>query len=66
LTAWRPGYERLRRYVEKGGGHLPQQARKSQQLFVAATGCAYADRVLLPTLIRYSRFADQELQQHGD
>lgn len=62
LTAWRPGYDRLRHYVEKGGGHLPQQARKAQQLFVAATGCAYADRVLLPTLIRHSRFVDQELQ----
>jgi len=62
LTAWRPGYEALRRYIEQGGGHLPQQARKAQQLFVAATGCAYADRVLLPTLIRYARFADQELQ----
>lgn len=62
LTAWRPGYESLRRYVEQGGGHLPQQARKAQQLFIAATGCPYADRVLLPTLVRYSRFADQELQ----
>lgn len=66
LTAWRPGYERLRRYVENGGGHLPQQARKAQQLFVASTGCAYADRVLLPTLTRHSRFADQELQPDAD
>lgn len=62
ISAWRPGYEPLRRYVEQGGGHLPQQARKGQQHFVAATGCLYADRVLLPTLIRHSRFADQELQ----
>lgn len=62
LTAWRPGYDRLRRYLERGGGHLPQQAKKTGQAFIAATGCAYADRVLLPTLIRHARFVDQELQ----
>lgn len=64
MTGWMPGYERLRKYVEAGGGHLPGQARKSQQLFIPATGCAYADKVLLPTLTRFSRFADQELQLH--
>ncbi|MEZ5511191.1 MAG: DUF2220 family protein [Gammaproteobacteria bacterium] len=66
LTAWIPGYERLRKAVEKGGGHLPSQARKGQQLFIPATGCPYADKMLLPTLTRYAQFADQESQFDGD
>lgn len=66
LTAWIPGYERLRKAVEKGRGHLPSQARKGQQLFIPATGCPYADKMLLPTLTRYAQFADQESQFDGD
>ncbi len=66
MESWITGYERLRKQVEKGGGHLPQQARKTQQLFIPATGCPYADRMLLPTLTRHSRFVDQELQADAE
>lgn len=59
-SAWRPGYEVLLHRLQAGGGHLPGQAAKSQQMDPGAVGCAYADQVLLPALRQRGRFVDQE------
>lgn len=59
-VAWQPGYRALARLLAQGGGHLPGQAFKAQQVDPGETGCAYADRELLPTMRRFGRFVDQE------
>lgn len=59
-TAWRLGYQTLASLLAQGGGHLPEQAAKSQQTDPGTTGCAYADAQLLPAIRRFGRFIDQE------
>ncbi len=61
IDAWRPGYEILLRYLHETGGHPPAQGRKGEQTDPGATGCYYADTVLLPALRRAGRFIDQEI-----
>ncbi|NTV95861.1 MAG: hypothetical protein HGA75_10670 [Thiobacillus sp.] len=58
--AWQPGYERLLERLLAGESHAPEEAAKSGQTDPVATGCGYADEVLLPALRRYGRFVDQE------
>jgi hypothetical protein len=58
-VAWRPGYQVLLHRLQAGGGHLPEQAAKTQQVDPDAVGCAYADQVLLRVLRDHGRFVDQ-------
>lgn len=58
--AWRPGFAPLAKLLESGAGHAPQWATKALQTDPGATGCAYADRALLPLLRVKDRFIDQE------
>jgi len=58
--AWEPGYAELLKVVASGGGHLPEAANKERQTDPGATGCAFADGVLLGALRRFGRFVDQE------
>ncbi|HEV6963778.1 MAG TPA: hypothetical protein VK305_00075 [Roseateles sp.] len=57
--AWRPGYEALLARLE--AGHTPEEAGKERQQDPGATGCPFADEVLLPALRREGRCVDQEL-----
>ena len=58
--AWQPGYRVLARLLDQGGGHLPAQASKGQQVDPGQTGCTYADQELLPAMRHRGRFIDQE------
>ena len=60
--AWQPGYDILLQQLRAGGGHSADQSGKSRQKAVLATGCPYADSVLIPALQQTSRFMDQEFQ----
>lgn len=62
--AWQPGYRSLLHSLGQGVGHLPEQAFKAQQADPGATGCAYADRELLPAMRQHGRFVDQEAFDH--
>lgn len=59
-TAWLPGYAPLADILERGGGHAPELAAKALQMDSGDTGCAFADRVLLPLMRKEGRFVDQE------
>lgn len=59
-SAWQPGYQILAHLLTQGGGHLPDQASKTQQSDPGETGCTYADQELLPAMRQYGRFIDQE------
>ncbi|TXS95397.1 hypothetical protein FV139_05790 [Parahaliea maris] len=63
LAAWEPGYTPMLEMLTKGEGHTAIQAGKSGQLDPIATGCAYADSVLLPALRQHRHFVDQEVVQ---
>lgn len=59
--AWRPGYAPMLECLRAGGGHAAAQAGKENQRPIEATGCAYADRELVPALSAMGRFVDQEI-----
>ncbi|WP_119292268.1 hypothetical protein [Azohydromonas sediminis] len=59
-VAWRAGYEPLVGLLRTGRGHLPEHAAKEQQTDPGATGCTYADTVLLPAIREQGQFVDQE------
>lgn len=61
VQAWVPGYEPMLNHLEAGQGHEPEAAEKRRQLPVTATGCSYADAVLIPKLAQLGAFVDQEL-----
>lgn len=58
--AWKPGYVPMAEALQAGHGHTPEEAGKVGQKAVEATGCEYADTVLLPILRACGRFIDQE------
>jgi Uncharacterized protein conserved in bacteria C-term(DUF2220) len=58
--AWEPGYAPMLARLKAGEGHAPEEARKAGQKPISATGCEYADRVLIPALASHCRFIDQE------
>ncbi|MBA3979214.1 MAG: hypothetical protein C0462_01295 [Alcanivorax sp.] len=60
LACWQPGYAPMLAMLEQGGGHAYEQAGKSGQTDPGATGCAYADKVLLPLIRATQRGLDQE------
>lgn len=61
LTAWVPGYAPMLAALLAGGGHSPEAAEKQGQRLVVSSGCAYADRELIPALAHTGRYVDQEL-----
>jgi hypothetical protein len=46
--------------LARGEGHEPNSAKKENQGVITATGCSYADAVLLPALAESGLFVDQE------
>jgi hypothetical protein len=60
IQAWRPGYEPMLAAIERGDGHLPDEAEKRGQDRPGVVGCHYADTVLGPALQRTGLFYDQE------
>ena len=59
LTAWKPGYSPMLSVIEQG--HLPQHSKKQNQTILRSTGCKYTDEVLLPAILKYGKFVDQEM-----
>jgi hypothetical protein len=60
LRAWERGYAPMVSDLAAGRGHAPAEAAKGMQIAPVATGCPYADRVLLPAMRQFPRFIDQE------
>jgi hypothetical protein len=60
LTAWQPGYRPLLEQLRNHGGHALEAANKQGQTDPGTTGCAFADRELLPAIRAYGGI-DQEL-----
>lgn len=60
LQAWPEGYGRLLTRLNAGDGHTPLAARKEGQRDPGATGCPFADYVLLPAMRSSGLFVDQE------
>lgn len=58
--AWQAGYASLASRLQAGQSHRPEQASKEGQLDPGATGCPYADTVLLPLLRQSGHCVDQE------
>lgn len=61
LTAWEPGYARMRAGLLEGLGHSPEAAEKQGQRPISSTGCPYADGELIPALAQTGRYLDQEM-----
>lgn len=61
LTAWEPGYVPMLQALLEGKGHSPEAAEKAGQRPLSATGCEFADRMLLPALASHGQYLDQEL-----
>ncbi len=58
IEAWQPGYApMLKRLAD---GHRVVDAGKQEQVDPGVSGCAYADRQLLPAMREQGRFLDQE------
>jgi hypothetical protein len=60
LTAWQPGYAPLLARLNEGLGHTQASGVKSHQPDPVATGCPYADTVLLPAIRHAQSYVDQE------
>lgn len=59
LTAWKSGYSPMLDVIEQG--HLPKYSKKQNQKVLRSTGCQYADEVLVPAILKYGKFVDQEM-----
>ncbi len=59
--AWPAGYDPLLQVLNKGGGHSPDMADKTEQVDPGIIGCDYSDEVLLPAIRSTGRFVDQEM-----
>lgn len=60
VRAWQPGYQPMLELARAGGGHRRDIGDKTEQAHPGATGCAYADQVLLPAIAELGVFVDQE------
>lgn len=60
MEAWRPGYLPMLHALETGAGHSPEAADKQGQRALLQTGCDFADKELIPALVRSGQFVDQE------
>lgn len=61
IRAWEPGYLPMLTRLEHGEGHSPEAAGKEGQLCLQHTGCEFADTQLLPALLNFGAFVDQEV-----
>lgn len=61
LAAWQPGYEPMLERLRSNEGHAPDEAGKTRQGVIDATGCHYSDTQLLPALKVSGTFVDQEV-----
>lgn len=61
MQAWKPGYDPMVRYHEKGVHHTKTAARKENQIDPGLSGCEYADNILLPIIRANELFVDQEI-----
>ncbi|MES2258917.1 MAG: hypothetical protein V4724_10380 [Pseudomonadota bacterium] len=61
LTAWQPGYIPMRDALLRGEGHSPEASDKGGQVPLIETGCAFADSHLLPAMVTWHKFIDQEV-----
>jgi len=61
LGAWQPGYGPMLERLERGEGHSPTEAGKGGQQVIDQTGCSLADTQLIPALIKWREFVDQEI-----
>lgn len=59
--AWEPGYTPMMQLLISGHGHSPAEAGKEYQRIATNTGCPFADNELIPTLLQYRRYVDQEI-----
>jgi hypothetical protein len=59
LQAWRPGYEAMLEQLQLYGGYRPAMDEARGQVDPGATGCAFADEVLLPAVRKLGQM-DQE------
>ena len=60
LMAWQPGYDALLNRLDDDHGHTAKAAGKQNQKLPDATGCDYADSILLPKLREMEKYVDQE------
>ena len=60
LEAWQPGYGPMLEILQQGRGHAAEKSGKQVQVDPGATGCSYADTVLLPAIRKTGAFVDQE------
>jgi hypothetical protein len=58
--AWQPGYAPMVARIQANVGHTPDAAGKQLQQDLVATGCEFADTVLLPAIRATGYFLDQE------
>lgn len=66
IEAWKTGYEAMLVMHDAGAGHEKKYSKKHAQVAPKATGCAYADEVLLPLIRNSERFLDQEVVSEND
>lgn len=60
IHAWPPGYKPMLKLLQAEKGHSPAMAGKQAQQDPGATGCEFADQVLLPAIRQAQAFIDQE------
>ena len=60
-SAWEPGYSPMLARLKAGQGHSAESGAKKGQQPIDLTGCAYADKQLIPELTTTGRFVDQEV-----
>ena len=60
VGAWPAGYLPMMDLLDQSAGHSAETGNKGVQTDPGCTGCAYADRVLLPALRSTGLFVDQE------
>lgn len=61
VQAWQPGYRPMLQRLQRNEGHSAVLAGKNEQQDPGHTGCAWADRELLPAIRSVGRFVDQEV-----
>ena len=61
IEAWKPGYNKMLEALERNIAHKADISGKQNQDDPLATGCDYADKILLPILRDKLLFVDQEI-----
>lgn len=61
ISAWELGYAPMLERLLAGQGHAPESGVKAGQQAIDATGCPYADSMLIPAMAKTGQFVDQEV-----